>query len=141
MTPRTDPAAAPPRLPVAHLEWPFFDERHRELGAWLADDAAARFAPTRGSLDHDDVDAACRQLVRQLGDAGWLRHAVAGAAYGGASEVIDTAVQLWGGAGVARGNVVEQLYREIRALRIYEGATEVQQLIIARELLKRGTAA
>ena len=58
------------------------------------------------------------------------------AATEGAQQVIDAAVQLWGGAGVERGNVVESLYREIRALRIYEGATEVQQLIIARELLK-----
>ena len=54
----------------------------------------------------------------------------------GAQQVIDAAVQLWGGAGVASGNLVERLYREIRSLRIYEGATEVQQLIIARELLE-----
>jgi acyl-CoA dehydrogenase len=47
-------------------------------------------------------------------------------------------VQLFGGLGVTRGQVVESLYREIRALRIYEGATEVQQLIIARELLRDG---
>ena len=46
------------------------------------------------------------------------------------------AVQLHGGKGVQKGSIVESLYREIRALRIYEGATEVQQLIIARELLK-----
>lgn len=55
-----------------------------------------------------------------------------------AQQVIDAAVQLWGGLGVTRGVMVESLYREIRALRIYEGATEVQQLIIARELLKAG---
>ena len=54
----------------------------------------------------------------------------------GAQEVIDAAVQLHGGLGVMRGHPVEQLYREIRSLRIYEGATEVQQLIIARELLR-----
>ncbi|WP_337867500.1 acyl-CoA dehydrogenase family protein [Meiothermus sp.] len=53
-----------------------------------------------------------------------------------AQQVVDGAVQLWGGLGVTRGQVVESLYREIRALRIYEGASEVQQLIIARELLK-----
>ena len=58
------------------------------------------------------------------------------AATEGAQQVIDAAVQLHGGAGVQRGQVVESLYREIRALRIYEGATEVQQLIVARELLK-----
>ncbi|MEW7847841.1 acyl-CoA dehydrogenase family protein [Massilia aurea] len=52
-----------------------------------------------------------------------------------AQRVIDSAVQLFGGLGVQRGQVVEGLYREIRALRIYEGASEVQLLIIARELL------
>ena len=54
----------------------------------------------------------------------------------GAQQVIDAALQIWGGLGVVSDMPVEQLYREIRALRIYEGATEVQQLIIARELLK-----
>ncbi len=58
------------------------------------------------------------------------------AATEGAQQVIDSAVQLFGGQGVVSGETVEKLYREIRALRIYEGATEVQQLIIARELLK-----
>ena len=53
-----------------------------------------------------------------------------------AQQVIDDAVQLLGGLGVMRGHPVERLYREVRALRIYEGATEVQKLIIARELLK-----
>ena len=52
-----------------------------------------------------------------------------------AQQVIDAAVQLFGGQGVVSGETVETLYREIRALRIYEGASEVQLLIIARELL------
>lgn len=52
-----------------------------------------------------------------------------------AQQVIDAALQLFGGLGVVSGQPVEALYREIRALRIYEGASEVQQLIIARELL------
>lgn len=69
-----------------HLDWPFFEPRHgvfaRELDAW----AAANLAPHHGR----DVDQACRQLVRQLGEAGWLRHAVAGSGYGGAGEAIDT---------------------------------------------------
>jgi alkylation response protein AidB-like acyl-CoA dehydrogenase len=55
-----------------------------------------------------------------------------------AQWVIDQAVQLFGGRGVRAGEMVERLYREIRALRIYEGATEVQKLIVARELLKDG---
>ena len=53
-----------------------------------------------------------------------------------AQQIIDRAVQVFGGEGVRSGNIVERLYREIRALRIYEGATEVQKLIIARETLK-----
>jgi acyl-CoA dehydrogenase len=53
-----------------------------------------------------------------------------------AQEVIDAAVQLFGGLGVTRGSRVEELYREIRALRIYEGASEVQKLLIARQTLK-----
>ena len=53
-----------------------------------------------------------------------------------AQRVIDRAVQLHGGLGVKKGVKVEELYREIRALRIYEGATEVQKIVIARELLK-----
>ncbi len=53
-----------------------------------------------------------------------------------AQQVIDAAVQMFGGLGLKRGQIVERLYREIRALRIYEGATEVQKLVIARSLLK-----
>jgi len=53
-----------------------------------------------------------------------------------AQSVIDRALQMFGGRGVMRGEIVERLYREIRALRIYEGASEVQKLIIGREMLK-----
>ncbi|MEZ0168105.1 acyl-CoA dehydrogenase family protein [Microvirga sp. TS319] len=53
-----------------------------------------------------------------------------------AQSVIDKAVQIFGGLGVTKGVKVEELYRENRALRIYEGATEVQKVVIARELLK-----
>jgi alkylation response protein AidB-like acyl-CoA dehydrogenase len=68
-----------------YLDWPFFDDRHRALQRDLDTWAAAHLHP-HGA----DVDAACRSLVRALGDAGWLRHAVAGAAWGGASEALDT---------------------------------------------------
>jgi acyl-CoA dehydrogenase len=54
-----------------------------------------------------------------------------------AQRVIDRAVQVFGGLGVKKGTKVEQLYREIRALRIYEGATEVQKIVIARETLRQ----
>jgi acyl-CoA dehydrogenase len=52
-----------------------------------------------------------------------------------AQQVIDKAVQIHGGDGVRRGHIVERLYREIRALRIYEGASEVQKVVIARQTL------
>ena len=53
-----------------------------------------------------------------------------------AQKVIDAAVQMHGGFGVTKGAKVEELYREIRALRIYEGASEVQRMVIAKDLLK-----
>lgn len=52
-----------------------------------------------------------------------------------AQRVADSAVQLFGALGVARGSIVEQIYRDIRPMRIYEGASEVQKLIIGRALL------
>ena len=58
-----------------------------------------------------------------------------------AQQVIDRAVQLHGGRGVRVGEVVERLYRDIRALRIYEGATEVQRLLVGREVLKAAKGA
>jgi acyl-CoA dehydrogenase len=70
----------------SYLTWPFFEERHRELEQALDGWAAAHIAQ-----HHErDVDAACRDLVRRLGGAGWLRHAVGGTAHGGALDVIDT---------------------------------------------------
>jgi acyl-CoA dehydrogenase len=89
-----------------------------------------------------DVDAAALLVYR----AAWT-HDVAGGrvtreaamaklhATETAQKVVDDAVQLFGGLGVTVGSVVERLYREVRALRIYEGASEVQQLIIARAAL------
>jgi len=53
-----------------------------------------------------------------------------------AQRAIDQAVQIFGGQGVVVGNVVERLYREIRALRIYEGTSEIQKLILAKEIFK-----
>jgi acyl-CoA dehydrogenase len=55
-----------------------------------------------------------------------------------AGRVADRAVQLLGGLGVTQGQLVEQLFREARPMRIYEGSSEVQKLVIARDLLKRG---
>lgn len=90
-----------------------------------------------------DLDAAALLTYR----AAWQRDtqegrttAVAAMAKLGATElaqqVIDRAVQLHGGRGVRVGEVVERLYRDIRSLRIYEGATEVQRLLVGREVLR-----
>jgi alkylation response protein AidB-like acyl-CoA dehydrogenase len=69
-----------------YLAWPFFEERHAALERRLDEWAALN---VRGHHDAD-VDGACRRLVRQLGEGGWLRHAVAGTAHGGEADVIDT---------------------------------------------------
>ncbi|HEY0544814.1 MAG TPA: acyl-CoA dehydrogenase family protein [Pyrinomonadaceae bacterium] len=53
-----------------------------------------------------------------------------------AGRIIDAAVQIHGGAGLVRGQIVERLYRDVRALRIYEGTSEIQKLVIASQLLK-----
>jgi len=55
-----------------------------------------------------------------------------------AQRVIDRALQLFGARGLVAGHIVERLYRDVRSLRIYEGASEIQQLIIARQILKGG---
>ncbi len=81
------------RKPVAktmsdksYLQWPFFDQKHKELeaslDAWANEHIAQHHA--------QDVDQACRDLVRQLGEAGWLKHAIAGTTYGATTEQIDT---------------------------------------------------
>jgi len=57
-----------------------------------------------------------------------------------AQQVIDSALQLFGGTGVVSGMAVERLYREIRALRIYEGTSEIQKLVIADSLLREKVA-
>jgi acyl-CoA dehydrogenase len=91
---------------------------------------------------HADFDAAALLTAR----AAWLRdagatHTRAEAAMAklvateSASRIIDRAVQLHGARGIETGSVVEQLYRDVRALRIYEGASEVQRLIIGRDAI------
>ena len=111
------------------------------LSGKLADTQLAQTALAEMALA---IDAAALLTYR----AAWLRD-VKGArttkeaalakwsATESAQDVIDKAVQMFGALGVTRGQTVERLYREIRALRIYEGATDVQKLVVARELLRR----
>jgi acyl-CoA dehydrogenase len=89
-----------------------------------------------------DVDAAALLVYRaawakDMGAARVTREAAMAKLFATdrAQEVIDKAVQLHGGDGVRRGHIVESLYREIRALRIYEGASDVQKVVIARQVM------
>jgi len=89
-----------------------------------------------------DVDAAALLVyraawVKDRGAARVTREAAMAKLYATdrAQSVIDKAVQLHGGDGVRRGHIVESLYREIRALRIYEGASDVQKVVIARQTM------
>src|SRR5436853_627595 len=74
-------------MSMDRTDWPFFDDHHRTFASTL--DAWAQDTVRDVHGDHD-LDATCRQLVKQLGDAGWLKHAVAGRDFGGAGESIDT---------------------------------------------------
>ncbi|SET36037.1 acyl-CoA dehydrogenase family protein [Variovorax sp. OV084] len=85
--------------------------------AWMRDDAEQRGAPAVG-----DVSAAAAMAKM--------------CATENASRVIDMSLQMHGGLGVKVGTKIESLYRDIRSLRIYEGATEVQQLIIGKSVLR-----
>jgi acyl-CoA dehydrogenase len=69
-----------------HLDWPFFEPRHKELVTELERWAGSHLTDKQGH----DIDAACRQLVRQLGEGGWLKYAIAGTAYGAFADTIDT---------------------------------------------------
>ncbi|MBB4630414.1 acyl-CoA dehydrogenase family protein [Sphingosinicella soli] len=92
-----------------------------------------------------DVDAAALLVYRaawtkDMGAPRVTREAAMAKLYATdrAQAVIDKAVQLHGGDGVRRGHIVESLYREIRALRIYEGASDVQKVVIARQVMGAG---
>ncbi|HEV7503234.1 MAG TPA: acyl-CoA dehydrogenase, partial [Vicinamibacteria bacterium] len=107
--------------------------------------ALATFQATQMAIAEMHVELeASRLLVRRaawLKDRGAERITVEGAAAKlfateAAQRIVDRAVQIHGGQGVLRGATVERLYREVRALRIYEGASEIQKLVIARHILK-----
>jgi acyl-CoA dehydrogenase len=89
-----------------------------------------------------DVDAGALLVyraawARDAGAARITREAAMAKLYAteAAQRVVDAAVQLFGGRGVTVGETVERLYREVRALRIYEGTSEIQKLVIAGQLL------
>ncbi|MGB6951080.1 MAG: acyl-CoA dehydrogenase family protein, partial [Candidatus Cybelea sp.] len=74
-------------------------------------------------------DSGRARVTREAAMAKWFATEAAG-------RICDRAVQLFGGRGVTRGEIVERLYRDVRALRIYEGASEIQQVVIAKAVLE-----
>ena len=115
-------------------------QARRQFGHRLAEFQSVQMALAEM---HVDLEAA-RLLVRR---AAWLKDGGAEripregaaaklAATEMAQRVVDRALQLHGGQGVMKGTTVERLYREVRSLRIYEGTSEIQKLLIAREMLK-----
>jgi acyl-CoA dehydrogenase len=111
------------------------------FGATLSDQPIAQERLAEMALD---IDAAALLIYRSAWTKDVLKSRVTREAAMAklfatdqAQLVIDKAVQLFGGLGVSKGVKVEELYREIRALRIYEGASEVQKLVIARQHLEK----
>ncbi len=116
-----------------------YARRRRQFGSALADFQATRLALADMATELD----AARLLVYR---AAWVRDRGAARvtressmaklfATEAAQRIVDRAVQIHGGVGVTRGAVVERLYREVRALRIYEGTSEIQRLVIADQVL------
>lgn len=119
--------------------------RKRRLGsATLADNAVTQSKLADMALAVDASALLVYRAAWQQDEGGIDNRRAAAMAKLQATEaaqwVIDDAVQMHGGAGVTRGVKVEELYRDIRALRIYEGASEVQRQVIARDLLKGGAS-
>lgn len=103
---------------------------HQLVQEKLADMAteldAARLLVYRAAYLRDTSDT---RVTREASEAKLFATEAAG-------RIIDSAVQIHGGAGLVRGSVVERLYRDVRALRIYEGTSEIQKLVIAGQLLR-----
>ncbi len=117
---------------------------HRARTRTIGTGKLVDFAVTQSAIGDmaTEIDAAALLVYR----AAWARDNAGGRitreaamakmfATEAAHRVIDAAVQIMGGLDVKRGNIVEALYRDVRALRIYEGATEVQKMNIARQVI------
>jgi acyl-CoA dehydrogenase len=115
----------------------------RERSLFGAPLAALQLTQAKIATMATDIDAAALLVYRAAhakdnGAARITREAAMAKWYAteAAARVADAAVQLFGGRGVTRGEIVERIYRDVRALRIYEGASEIQQLLIARSVLE-----
>ena len=118
-----------------------YAKRRRQFGVSLA---MHQLIQEKLAVMATELDAARLLVYRaaSLKDAGGGRSMTRAAseaklyATEAAGRIIDQAVQIHGGQGIVHGNIVERLYRDARALRIYEGTSEIQKLVIAKELLK-----
>lgn len=118
------------------LHW---TKSRRQFGKALCEFQATQIALAEMRVDLDAAEAlVLRAVVASENGVRGARAASAAKLFAteAAQRIVDRAVQLHGGAGVMRGSTVERLYREVRALRIYEGTSEIQKLIIAREILR-----
>jgi acyl-CoA dehydrogenase len=117
-----------------------YSKRRRQFGRALADFQATRFklAETATELDAARGLVYRGAIAKDQGRADAAVRASMAKLYGTEAgfRAADMAVQLFGGRGVVKGSLPERLYREIRALRIYEGASEIQKMVIAHHLLK-----
>ena len=122
------------RYASARKQFGHFLSEHQLVQAKLADMIteldAARLLVYRAAYARDTGAA---RVTREASEAKLFATEAAG-------RIIDSAVQIHGGTGLVSGTVVERLYRDVRALRIYEGTSEIQQLVIAGQLLKESQA-
>jgi len=97
-----------------------------KLAEMAADLEASRLLVYQAARTHDrrEPDLALKSSIAKL------------FATEAAQRIVDQALQIHGGNGVVAGHIMERLYRDVRALRIYEGTSEIQKLLISRELLK-----
>ena len=120
------------------IEW---SSRRRVFGKVLAEQqlTQARIADMALEVDAAALLVYRAAWARDVGAKRVTREAAMAKLYAteAAQRVVDSAVQLFGGRGVTVGETVERLYREVRALRIYEGTSEIQKLVIAAQVLPR----
>ncbi len=104
--------------------WPRCSSRKAKIAHMATEIDASALLVYRAAYEKD---AGAERITREAAMAKWFATETA-------ARAADSAVQLFGGRGVTRGEIVERLYRDVRALRIYEGASEIQQIVIARSV-------
>ncbi len=117
-----------------------YASRRKQFGRYLSEHqlVQAKLADMITELDAARLRVYRAAYARDTGDGRFTREASEAKLFAteAAGRIIDSAVQIHGGAGLVSGTVVERLYRDVRALRIYEGTSEIQKLVIAGQLLK-----